>query len=162
MLMCGLLDENWSAYQDHLPNVKKKDRGKEWNAKLSCWLIREARQVWLNRNEEVFSPDNGNSKAEQEILAQVRHLYEQANEIGQHDRAIFDEPIENKLSQPTATLKQWVKNTIPTVSKCIRNFREKLATNQSDMRNFFKPRKTGTTTPTQDEAVADEQFNMSG
>ena len=150
LAMCGLLDENWSAYQSAaLSETDSQQRvggvDIEWNVKFSCWLIREARSLWLSRNEAVHTPDEGRSKAEADTLEQVRNLYKFGDEMSQHDRIIFDEPIEEKLRRPIQSLRQWVKNTIPTANKCMRDFKLKLRTRQHDIRSFFRPKPTTST-----------------
>ena len=70
------------------------------------------------------------------------NLYKLGDEISHHDRDIFDEPIEEKLRRPISSLRQWVKITIPTVNKCMRDFKEKLRSKQHDIRNFFKSKST--------------------
>ena len=145
LAMCGLLDENWSAFQGFASTNDRKSRSEvdtEWSVKLACWLIREARALWLSRNDEVHTPDDGRSKAETETLERVRNLYKLGDEISHHDRDIFDEPIEEKLRRPINSLRQWVKITIPTVNKCMRDFKEKLRSKQHDIRNFFKSKTT--------------------
>ena len=143
--MCGLLDENWFALQDaHLRATQHKTKkgdnyGMTWATKLSSWLIREARKRWKERCEEVHSREEGTfSKTERETLEQVRNLYKLQDEVSHHDRDIFAEPLDEKLQKPTQTLQRWIKNTIPTVSRCIRDFRDKLSTRQNDIRKYFK------------------------
>ena len=148
LAMSGLLDENWSAFQSSSGRGSPSEVDMEWNVKLACWLLREARSLWLARNDEVHTPDDGRSKAEEEILEQVRNLYSFGDEMSQYDRAIFDEPIEEKLRRPINSLRQWVKNTIPTANKCMRDFKAKLQSKQHDIRRFFQPKgANASTTP---------------
>ena len=140
LAMCGLLDENWSAFQSATlaeEHDKPRNIGQEWSIKLTCWLVREARSLWLTRNDEVHTPNDGCSKSELEVLEQVRNLYKLEGEMSQHDRAMFDVPIEDKLQQPIKSLRRWVKNTIPTASRCIRDFKEKIRSKQKDIRSYF-------------------------
>ena len=101
MTFCGLFDENWRILQESylgLKHDRRKDKtGLTWSIKLSAWMLREARQVWLARNKEVHEPDDGNSKAEQEILEQVRTLYGFRDDMSHLDRTILDEPIDTRL-----------------------------------------------------------------
>ena len=141
LTMCGLFDENWRAYQEAFlasTGAKNSNKdGKTWSTKLSAWMICEARKLWITRNSEVHQPTDGPSKIELETIEQVRNLYKLADNMSHHDRAIFDEPLEHRLKQPIRTLQRWVKNTIPTANRCIRDFQQKLAEKQSDIRKFF-------------------------
>ena len=142
LVFCGLIDENWSDAQEKFfsrqPDRHCDNTGLVWNVNLCKWIIRESRQVWLNRNQEVHQPDEGNSKAEQEIFAQVQHLYELQDEISQQDRRILDEPMEEKLNRPISVLRQWVRNTVPVLNRCIHDYQNKLHTGQRDIRQYFQ------------------------
>jgi hypothetical protein len=149
LAMLGLLDESWSMFQDEYFNqtgTRKIDQsGKIWNTKLSGWLIREARNRWTARNNEVHKDDDGKSKIEQETLEQVRNLYKLADDMSYHDKSMFDVPLEQRLQLPTNTLRQWIKNTIPTANRCIRDLRDKIGSRQHDIRKFFQKIQTNNT-----------------
>lgn len=140
LVFCGLLDENWGSYQDAAHrgdqmNKKPGKDGKTWSAKVSRWLINEARQIWLERNHKVNSTnDGGASKAEQDILETFKNLYDLRNEVSHHDRKIFKQPLDDKLHQPIDSLR--VKNTIPTVNQYICDFKNKLAEKQPTLGSF--------------------------
>ena len=148
LLIRGLLDEQWSYKQERYFAKQTKDREKEgtwgdsWNAKVSAWMIIEARKMWLTRNKEVFeASERGEARNEIEACEQVRKLYELANEVGHHDRTIFDMPLEERLRLPWQTLQKWTNNTLTTVRVCIKDYQEKLKSNQRDIRGFFQRRK---------------------
>ena len=142
LAMCGLLDENWGAHQEAYlalkPDRRLDQKGTVWATKTASWLILEARQKWLERNNEAHNHNDGQSKTERETLEQVRNLYNMGADMSQHDRTMFDEPLEERLQRPILVLQQWVKHIIPTVNRCIRDFRQKLHDKQSDIRKFFQ------------------------
>ena len=126
LTMCGLVNENWSAQQEAFfelrTNRQLDQTGKVWSTKIFEWFILEARKQWLEWNKEVHESDNGQSKIEQDTIEQVRNLYSLRDDISQHDRAIFDEALEERLQQNILTLQQWVRNTMPIVNRYIRDF----------------------------------------
>ena len=132
LTFCGLFDENWCFKQEqHLAMQDTRhsaDTGIAWSVKLCSWMIREARQVWLSRNDEVHKPDDGKSKTERAIHEQIQKLYELRDDVGHHDRVILDEPIEDKLRRPFQVLQQWVRNTVPVINRCMNDFQQKLQT----------------------------------
>ena len=134
--------ETWGAHQEQFyaarPNRRVDESGTVWSIKICTWMIQEARQTWLKRNEEVHQRDTGNSKADQEALAQVRHLYSLSDDVSHLDRAIFDEPLATRLQRSTDSLQQWIRNMTPVVNKCIRDFRAKLASGQRDIRQYLQ------------------------
>ncbi len=142
LIFSGLFDEKWHDVQDQFfatkINRRSDDTGINWNVKLCSWVIREARQVWSTRNEEVHRPDDGNSKAEQAIYEQIRKLYDLRDEIGHQDRILLDEPIDEKLKRPFQVLQQWVRSTTPAINRCITDFQNKLKTGQRDIRQYFQ------------------------
>jgi len=122
-------------------NKHERDEGKtgmSWNVKLCTWIIREARALWTTRNQETHLPENGNSKAEQEIYAQIHRLYDMHDEIGHQDRILLEEPIEEKLKRPLTVLRQWIRNTVPVINRCIYDYQNKLRTGQRDIRQYFQ------------------------
>lgn len=128
LTMCGLFDDNGSAHQDRFfaskQNRRINETGLVWSIKLTSWMLREARAVWLSRNHEALEPDNGNSKEEQEILEQVRNLYKSCDDISHLDRAILDVPITERLQRPIPVLTQWIQNTAPIITGCICDFQQ--------------------------------------
>ena len=142
LILCGLFDDTWCNIQEqhiHQKHSRRIDEsGLAWNEKLCTWVIRESRQVWLTRNQEVHEPDDGHSKSEQALFEQIRRLYDLSDQISHQDRVILDEPIEEKLLRPTQVLQQWVRNTVPVITRCISDFQEKLNTGQRDIRQYFQ------------------------
>lgn len=142
LTFCGLFDENWCAMQEQYlstNNTRHSDEnGIAWSVKLCSWMIREARQVWLSRNEDVHKLDEGKSKSEQALFEQIQKLYALRDEVGHHDRALFDEPIEEKLGRPFPFLRQWARNTVSVINKCILDYQNKLRTGQKDIRQYFQ------------------------
>ena len=142
LVMCGLLDDTWGAYQEKFFAAKQQRRvdetGLVWSTQISSWIIREARQLWLDRNREVHEPENGNSKAEQETLEQVRLLYKLREDISYLDRTILDEPIDMRLQRPISVLQQWVRNTAPVLSRCINDYQQKIRSGQRDIRQYLQ------------------------
>ena len=165
LTFCGLFDDNWGAHQeqyfDNKPERREDEKGIVWSTKICTWMIREARQLWLTRNAEVYDSEEGSAKKEADIIQQVRKLYQLGGDMSHLDRQIFEEPLDNKLKRPIHTLQQWVKNTIPVANRCIRDFQQRLRTGQHDIRSYFSRKelhnnaasKKSTTTPIENRTV---------
>ena len=125
-------------YYEAKDQRRKDETGLVWSTQISSWILSEARKLWLDRNFEVHEQDNGNSKAEQKILEQVRQLYRLRNDIGYLDRAILDEPLETRLQRPIPILRQWVRNTAPVLTRCVKDFQQKLRSGQRDIRQYLQ------------------------
>ena len=142
LVFSGLFDETWGCHQEtHFATKHERgadETGLAWNTKLCSWIIREARQVWLQRNDEVHTANDGNSKMERETLDQVQKLYSMSSDISYLDRQIFAEPIEEKMKKPIQTLKQWLRNTVPVVNKCMRDYAQKMRSGQRDIRQYLQ------------------------
>ena len=139
LVFSGLLDDTWHYKQEQYYRQKETRRsqntGMLWNIKICTWMIREARQMWLTRNDEVHQLDDGNSKAEQAIFEQIRRLYELKDEIGHQDKILLDEPLDDKLKRPIPILQQWIRNIVPVLNRCRKDFQLKLKTGQRDIRH---------------------------
>ena len=92
----------------------------------------------MTRNQEIHELDEGNSKAEQAIYEQVRKIYDLQGNIAHQHRVLLDKPLEDKLRRPFPVLQQWVRNTFPSISRCITDFQDKLRTGQRDIRQYFQ------------------------
>jgi hypothetical protein len=79
VVMCGLVANEWATVQEAFKN--EQDKTDSWSAKVSLWLTREARKLWLDRNEALYRlEDNTASRLEQETNENVRSLIQRTDE----------------------------------------------------------------------------------
>ena len=77
----------------------------------------------------------------QELAAKVYALYRIAPGLNNHDRQIFDEPIEHTLGQSNRNLRLWVGRIGPFVKIGLRDANLQAIQGVQDIRNFFEPRR---------------------
>ena len=57
----------------------------------------------------------------------------------EHDRQqMFKTPLAELLEKPTTTLKAWVTNTKASLSRALKDARDKLIKTNGDIREFYK------------------------
>jgi hypothetical protein len=129
-----LFVKEWSHVQeDSYDKNNSKALGDHWSAKISRWWIMHSHEIWLERNNSIHGNDpTRNKQHEEEILEQVRHLYERKEDLPANARILLDLPIEMRIQQPVEILHTWLQNTEPMVTACINYAQEILIrTNRS-------------------------------
>lgn len=53
--------------------------------------------------------------------------------MGQQDKILLNEPVEEKLGRLFPVLQQWVRNMVLGINRYIRDFLDKLKTGQQDI-----------------------------
>ena len=124
----GYLVNDWATIQDtYLVKNNSSQLGDSWSAKVSLWWIKKSYEIWMSRNNCIHNQQPGlQNRMEEEILARVQQLYEQADQLPAADREMLDLPLADRLLQPIQTLKRWLDITGPTVNQCIRDFNTRL------------------------------------
>ena len=143
----GYIDKTWTQTQDKSYRRQQLDptkgfTGNGWTAKLIRYLWRQSRAVWKLRCEELHddSPIE-NAREMQELSAKVHALYRVAPGLNNHDKRIFDAPIEHTLGQSNRNLRLWVGRIGPIVKLGLRDAHLQAIRGVQDIRNFFEPRR---------------------
>jgi hypothetical protein len=85
----------------------------------------------MNRNEVMYNSDvDHNNRLEQEVLAQVRKLYESSEQLAANDRELFTVPLADMLSHPWQSLQTWLTTAKDTVKTCLNAYTERLLAQQ--------------------------------
>jgi Reverse transcriptase (RNA-dependent DNA polymerase) len=136
----GIIVKEWSSLQEkHLEQNNVKSLGDQWSAKISRWWIVHSHEIWMERNHTIHGEAPGKTNQhDEEVLEQVRLLYERKDELPANAHALLDLPIETRLQQPIETLTIWVRNTIPTVHACSNAFQAWLRQSNRSMTEYFQ------------------------
>jgi hypothetical protein len=143
----GYVDTAWSQEQEHFYRRQELDptkgfTGDGWTANLIGYMWRQSRAVWKLRCEELHDDTPiENAREIQELSARVHALYRVSPELNNHDRRIFDQPIEQTLGQSTRNLRLWVRRIGPIVKLGLRDAHLQAIRGVQDIRNFFEPRR---------------------
>ena len=64
-------------------------------------------------------------------------MYRLQNEIGYHDRDLFQKPIDERLQLPERQKVAWIEHTTKTMKVSMEDYAQKQKTGQRDIRQFF-------------------------
>jgi hypothetical protein len=151
LVMRGLIANEWAAVQESFYNkANETDRilGDSWSSKVSLWLTREARKLWLDRNEALYEPESGKeSRLDQETRANVRDLYAAEMKMSESDRWIFGTPLHTMLNRPTIYQAQWVAKYTALIIQCVQEFETREENHMADLRDYYEPKPRGAPSP---------------
>jgi hypothetical protein len=149
--MRGLMADEWAVVQESFTNrVNETDRilGDSWSSKVSFWLTREARKLWLDRNDAFYNPESGNeSRMAQETTANVRDLYAAELKMSESDRWIFATPLYAMLNRPTVYQAQWVAKYTSLIIQCVQEFETRESIKMADLRSYYELKPKGEPSP---------------
>jgi hypothetical protein len=132
------------------PQFQSKDgfTGIQWTARLILFLWKEIRELWKTRNTAVHGPNTLESHKERQILLRkCEALYGQIDDLRSYDRKYLDRPIEETKELPLASLRAWVKVTIPLIRLGRKDAADHAIKGVDDIRSFFR-RRLPSTAPT--------------
>jgi exonuclease III len=139
----GMIVSQWCSEQENaLRNTGQRweRKGDSWGGKLVLWLVREARDTWLLRNNELF---NGEGQGEgwvprhvAQINERVIALYGRKNVVSAQDQVIFEVPLEQRLQTNWRTLQCWVDRMERVVRICAKEVEKNAAKGLQDLRAF--------------------------
>jgi hypothetical protein len=150
LVMRGLLANEWAVVQEAFVNEQDdSDRilGDSWSAKVALWITREARKLWLDRNESMYQPVGKVSRLEEETKANVRDLYSVELKVAEADRWIFSTPIYDMLKKPITYQAQWVARHTALILKCAREFEDHEQNHMADIRSYYESKPKGSPSP---------------
>jgi hypothetical protein len=150
LAMRGLLANEWAVVQETFVNEQDDtDRilGDSWSAKVALWITKEARKLWLDRNEAMYQPVEKESRLEEETKANVRDLYSAEMKMAEADRWIFANPLHDMLRKPVIYQAQWVARHTKLILQCAKEVEELERNNLADIRTFYEPKPKGTPSP---------------
>jgi hypothetical protein len=150
LAMRGILANEWAVVQEASVNEQdESDRilGDSWSAKAALWITREARKLWLDRNEAMYQPVGKVSRLEEETMANVRDLYNAEMKVAQADRWIFSVPLQDMLKKPTIVQAQWVQQHTKVILKSAKEAEDLEQQQMKDIRTYYEPKPKGTPSP---------------
>ena len=75
---------------------------------------------------------------ELQLNQKIHHLYNLQDSMSHHDRDIFQCPLDDRLSLSEKQKTRWIEQTTRTAQKSIAEYREKMNTGQTDIRQFLQ------------------------
>jgi hypothetical protein len=148
LLHRGFMSKTWSERQKFYVRMYRPDLGRDskerekldrWAEVIIQFIWTELHQLWKNRCEWVHRKTEQHSSTQDQIRASasVRALYQHANDIGYHDRKIFDMPMEDRLKHSPRDLFAWVSSMQPAIVQARRQHAQRSTSNTHDIRDYF-------------------------
>ena len=94
----------------------------------------------MARNKQIHGKDEVTSNIHTYLNQRIQQLYQLKNEIGYHDRDMFNQPIEDRYALSEKQKMTWIENTTKTMKVSMEEHNIKQTTGQKDIRQFFKPK----------------------
>ena len=104
---------------------------------MSAWLTNQGQELWYARNKTIYDKEDTINHMEKQLNMKIRQLYELQNSIGYHDRDIFSQPIEDRLSLSAKQKMNWIEQTTKTMKISSEDYEDKQTSGQRDIRQFF-------------------------
>ena len=114
--------------------------GTKWMHLILSMIFDQIQQVWQCRNSQTHGADGAlqDQYRREQLITRIDAIYGQIPNLLAHDRDVFQSlPRSDLLSGPTLTLATWLRMAEPTVQRCLADAKEKLRTNQRDIRDFL-------------------------
>ena len=67
----------------------------------------------------------------------IEHLCTLQYDVNNHDKNIFNTPIEERLAMTEKQKQKWIEETNKTIYRCINDHQQKMQNGQRDIRTFF-------------------------
>ena len=138
-IFAGLLPRKWKIEFADTTNCTSM-QSDTWLKQLGQWLLTQGHELWIQRNNSLHEKEKKRSTMEHHLNQKIRSLYTLQNEIGYHDRAIFETPIEERLNLSHHQKMIWIETTTKTMKVSMEEFQNKKTTGQQDIRQFFTKR----------------------
>ena len=124
---------------------KEREKLERWSEVIIQFVWTELHQLWKTRCEWVHRKNEQHASTQDQIKAQasVRALYQHADDIGYHDRRMFDTPLEERLKHSPRDLFAWVSSMQPAILIARCQHAQRSISNTHDNRDYFhipKPR----------------------
>ena len=137
-VFAGLLPKTWTEIlvQDH--QYLSSNKSTYWLRKIGRWFIQKGHDLWLMRNQTIHKTEDKETHIDEVLNQKIRNLYSLQADIGYHDRSIFDQPLEDRLTLPHHQKMTWISQTTRTMKVSMEEFKNKQTTGQRDIREFFQ------------------------
>ena len=117
---------------------QKNNKHTYWATQLSSWLTQQGYDLWMARNKQIHGKDEVTSNIHTYLNQRIQQLYQLKNEIGYHDRDMFNQPIEDRYALSEKQKMTWIENTTKTMKVSMEEHNIKQTTGQKDICQFFK------------------------
>ena len=139
-LFAGLLPSTWKIKFDQTTDREKYT---QWAMSIGNWLIQKGMEVWTTRNKQFNEKSTKQSIVHRLLDEKIEHLYTLQYDVNNHDKNIFNTPIEERLAMTEKQKQKWIEETNKTIYRCINDHQQKMQEGQRDIRTFFgKPEKS--------------------
>ena len=138
-LFAGLIPTDWKfqAINISTNNTPILNLQRQWAMKMSAWLSQQGHELWLLRNAQIYDNDKTTTQMGRVLNTKIRQLYALQDSIGYHDRRMFSQPIEERLSLHETQKMTWIAQTTKTLKVSTEEYETKQTTGQRDIRQFF-------------------------
>jgi len=133
-IFAGLLPKTWTTNTTSIPhNHKDHQLHRQWAIKLSTLLTHHGYDAWILRNKQIHKEGDTTTNIHEYLNTKIHQLYNLQNEIGHHDRAIFHQPIEDRLNLSEKQKMEWIDHTTKTIKVSMEDFKKKQTQGQKDI-----------------------------
>jgi len=138
-IFAGLLPLRWTNHSQHQTTTGDLTiiTSNNWSRKLSLWLTMQGHEAWQARNQQIHAKTTSKSPMTTFLNQKIHHLYQLQYEIGYHDRALFHQPIDDRLALTDKQKMTWIENTTNTMKVSMEDYAIKQKSGQRDIRQFF-------------------------
>jgi hypothetical protein len=150
LLHRGFISKTWREQQNFYIRMYRPDLGKDskereilarWPEVIIQFIWTEFHQLWKTRCDWVHRKTEEHVSMQDQIRSQaaVRALYQHADDIGYHDRRIFEMPLEERIKHSPRDLFAWVSSMQPAILQARRQNKQRSISNTHDIRDYFPP-----------------------
>jgi len=138
-VFAGLLPQQWTQKVCNTDNMNAHQHiwSSNWPDQIGKWLLHQGHTLWNLRNKKIHEKDTTTPPLQTYLNQKIRQLYELQNDIGYHDRDMFQQPLEERLQLSEKQKMTWIDQTTKTMKVSMETYQRLQTTGQQDIRNFF-------------------------
>ena len=137
-IFAGLLPTRWTTYRSSQLTDEEVlvHKSTTWSSQFSFWMTKQGHEAWLLRNQQIHK-DKSTSTMNDILNQKISQLYHLQNEIGYHDRDLFQIPLDERYKLSERQKVAWIEHTTKTMKVSMEDYVQKQKTGQRDIRQFF-------------------------
>ena len=109
-IFAGLLPLQWKIQDQQTHASQHTKVNNRWFKQFGIWLTQQSHELWLQRNNTVHKNNTKNTTTDNILNQRIQFLYQLQDQVGHHDRAIFDIP--GMCSFTLDSSKKWRRGVI--------------------------------------------------
>jgi hypothetical protein len=140
-LMLGYINMEWIREQEEYYRRTSADNkyftGTTWGSKLITWLWTQAHIVWKHRCEVLHGKEGPSQKIQENLIAQVKNMYGQIDQLRAQDKILLEKPMEEVLEANQSTLQAYTQIMQPMIDKAVEDAKTHDTENTRDIREMW-------------------------